>query len=307
MVETQNTTMPPKLAKDFASFDPEDLKALKNAFGDLDQSAHEKAKFLLPAAAAFGAAWDDLLPVLSGMQSLLSQRGKDRGLFGEAGLPTWSEWFESFRSKSGLRDSLRTVQGRLQKYRDISKPANGEAPKRPSHPTQQTPRNQRRLLRAALCLMDMAAAVASGGDPSEALAEAQRIGLDAAEIERQLERSKEEAELDSPSRIAAASTPPTSMSAPSPIMPQELKPSVAPIPMPKAGDCIGLFDLVNDRCGAQIRATLAGLSPDLMANTFGKFVDRLALAHCRFDHEAGEIRVTVEYISAKQSQLETAA
>ena len=66
-----------------------------------------------------------LLPFLSKMQRLLSQRGPQRKLMDTVGLPTWQEWFEDFRPRIDL--SLRTIQRKLREWRDLD----GEAPATP--------------------------------------------------------------------------------------------------------------------------------------------------------------------------------
>ena len=57
---------------------------------------------------------DEVIPLLTKMQALLSQRGGERlqPLFIEAKLPTWTEYYNTFRQKVGLK-TLRTFQRKL--------------------------------------------------------------------------------------------------------------------------------------------------------------------------------------------------
>src|ERR1700728_1744219 len=55
----------------------------------------------------------ELLPLLDEMQTLLSQRGEAH----EAGLPTWTKWYEAFCTRMNKRMSLRTVQRKLRERR----------------------------------------------------------------------------------------------------------------------------------------------------------------------------------------------
>ena len=65
-------------------------------------------------------AIDEVIPLLKEMREWLSQRGAER--LREAGLPTWTEYYETFREKFGLK-SLRTFQRQLAKESD-----DGDAP-----------------------------------------------------------------------------------------------------------------------------------------------------------------------------------
>src|SRR5947208_1523127 len=55
-------------------------------------------------------ALEKVFPLLVRMQALLSQRGAEH--LHEAGLPTWGEYYDSFRKKHGL-PSIKTFQRKL--------------------------------------------------------------------------------------------------------------------------------------------------------------------------------------------------
>lgn len=104
-------TPPRRLANKFASFDAEQTK---KAFADLSGKIRETSEALIRAYNVAVEKWDELIPQLSEMQSLLSQRGeKRRAVLREAGLPTWTEWFRNFKKDARLKVSLRSVQKRL--------------------------------------------------------------------------------------------------------------------------------------------------------------------------------------------------
>jgi hypothetical protein len=62
---------------------------------------------------------DDLLPLIDQMQSMLSQRGQLRKLMTTANVPTWTAWFEKFRDRLQIDITLRAIQMRLKKYREV--------------------------------------------------------------------------------------------------------------------------------------------------------------------------------------------
>src|ERR1035438_5684912 len=113
---------------DVASFGVEALEALKREFKGLNESAHERAKDIAPSSKALTVAWDNLLPILDKMQSLLSQRGEDRELLRNAHLPTWSRWWKSFQKETGLNTTLHTVQVRRSEERRVGKEGTGPPP-----------------------------------------------------------------------------------------------------------------------------------------------------------------------------------
>jgi hypothetical protein len=120
----------PKLANQFASFDAE---RTKEAYTHLSNEIRARsASFVCELNTAVGS-WDEMTPYLSEMQALLSQRGKKRqAVLREAGLPTWTEWFENFKKGLGLRISLRAVQNKLAKLRDRNAAGTGGKTKSPT-------------------------------------------------------------------------------------------------------------------------------------------------------------------------------
>jgi hypothetical protein len=82
-----------------------------------------------------------------------------------------------------------------------------------------------------------------------------------------------------------------------PTLPQEPIPSPRRLPLPKSGNWSGLCDYVGDSCGEGIKEAFAGLEPVSIAENLGKFSQKLVDKYCRYDREAGDIRVTVEYVS----------
>src|ERR1035441_6079425 len=76
---------------------------------------------------------DELLPMISQMQMLLSQRGalhalvsSDRSMVSALAqledVPTWTDWYEAFASRVSIAKSLRTVQRQLKKLRGKTEP-----------------------------------------------------------------------------------------------------------------------------------------------------------------------------------------
>lgn len=291
---------------DFTGHCPVNPETLQKEFEELNSSAQEQAKLLLPACKSLSEAWDDLLPVLNKMQGLLSQRGKSRELFRDADLPTWSGWWKTFKKNAGLDTTLRNVQIRLRKYRGLDKPTDQLKPEWPSPPVHWSPQTKERMLKALQIGCDLAAAIDGGGDPSIPLHEFQDLRIDSDYIRRQLETMQGQADSIEPPNTPAAAV----ASAPipeTPATPLQLMPLKRPLRMPKGGDHSALFEVIDDRCGEDIRATLAELEPNLMATVIGATVRKIINKHCHYDREAGEIIVNVEFVTLKPSALEAAA
>jgi hypothetical protein len=107
-----------KLANQFASFDAEQTK---KKFADLSEAIRDKSEAFESAFKDAADRWDELAPCLSQMQSLLSQRGEQRkAVLQEAGLPSWTEWFERFKEELRWKISLRAVQKKLAALRERS-------------------------------------------------------------------------------------------------------------------------------------------------------------------------------------------
>jgi hypothetical protein len=110
---------PQKLANWFASLDADQTK---KQFADLSEAIRGKAEVFKDAYRDAAGRWDELTPYLSQMQSLLSQRGAQRmAVLQEAGLPSWTDWFEDFKKGLGWKISLRAVQKKLSASRDKGK------------------------------------------------------------------------------------------------------------------------------------------------------------------------------------------
>jgi hypothetical protein len=295
------------LAKSIASLCPATPEALKNEFEILNSSAEEQAKLVVPAATALNDACGDLVLILTKMQSLLSQRGENRELFADSGMPTWSQWWESYQKKTGLGISFRTVQRKLKNVRSLGKPAE-ELGKRPDPPLHLSSRDQRRVLKALQCANEMVDALNHGADHRPALDDYNRIALDRDSIDQMLEATIPpvvEVALMSSTSTAPAPAAPDVAEIPG-VLPSRT-PQPSPLRMPKGGDHSTLFDVVNDRCAGEIHSCLADLPPDLMAMAIGSLVRKLTNMYCHYDREAGEIVVNVEYVSLKPSAFEAAA
>ena len=114
---------PQKLANRFASLDAEQSRKM---FADISEAIRGRAEEFACACNGAAERWDEMTPHLSHMQSLLSQRGEERqAVLREAGLPTWTEWFEGFKKDIGLKVSLRAVHKNRGKVREYSLGGNG--------------------------------------------------------------------------------------------------------------------------------------------------------------------------------------
>ena len=290
-----------------ASSGLEALETLKREFKGLNESAHDKAKAITPAAQNLNVAWDDLLPDLDKMQSLLSQRGESRELLRDAHLPTWSRWWKSFQKETGLSTTLHTVQVRLKKFRSMGEPT--DEPKRKRKPTVHlSPVNQMRVLAKLQCANELAKAINAGVEYRHLLGEFLSPGIDSEHIERWITdiRTGAEAFESSPTPTVPAAPAPASMAGTTVISPEPVRPA-KPLMMPTASDGSSLFNLVNNSCGPHIGAALEGISPEMMATILRDFLSKLVGMHCKYDHGAGEITVKVEYINAKRSVVDKAA
>ena len=118
---------PKKLANRFASLDAEQTK---KAFSDLNEEIEKKSDAAESALEGARYKLAELVPKIAEMQSLLSQRGeKRRVVLMQAGLPTWTKWYGSFKEQHGLRLSLRGIQKRLAKLRDRKSDGTDATPK----------------------------------------------------------------------------------------------------------------------------------------------------------------------------------
>jgi hypothetical protein len=186
-----STTRP---VSDFTGHCPVNPETLKKEFEELNSAAHEQATLVPVACAALGTALDELMPILAKMQSLLSQRGENRDLFRDAEIPTWSEWWKSYKKETGLRSCLRTVQRKLKEHRSLGKPVE-ESSKRPVPPLHLSSRDQRRVLKALQYANEMADALNHDHEYRGFLREYNRVALDSDNIEQMLENIPVEAEF----------------------------------------------------------------------------------------------------------------
>ena len=116
-----------KLANRFASLDAEQTKQV---FSELSEEIGKKSDAAVSALERAAERWEELVPKIAEMQALLSQRGeKRRAVLTQAGLPTWTQWFEGFKKEHGLRLSLRAIQKRLTKIRDRNSDGTDATPK----------------------------------------------------------------------------------------------------------------------------------------------------------------------------------
>lgn len=265
---------------------------LREKYRELNDSVHEKAKFVADGCNSLNASWDEFLPLLDQIQALLSQRGEARKQLSDAGLPVWSQWFKTFQKDIGLTATLRTLQNRLVKFRSKGE----KKPKQVTPPVQFSVRNQRRLLKTMQCANDMVAAIDNGREYQDAMREYKRIAIPGDSIDHMLEtlasaEDTQESPSTIPDAVAIAATPVTTP----PALLQQPSSATQITFVPKPGDCTGLADRVGASCGESIKSVLEGLAPDLMADVFGKFAQRLAQMYCHCGREA-EIKVTVQIV-----------
>jgi len=77
--------------------------AVRAAYYELDRQITAKLDVYDDSAAKATTDFKALLPLLDEMHSMLSQRGSKRNLLDTLRLPTWSDWFENFRSRLARR------------------------------------------------------------------------------------------------------------------------------------------------------------------------------------------------------------
>jgi hypothetical protein len=96
-------------------------KQLQSEFTNLQKQIDSKLDIYVAQAKKATADFDAMVPMLDRMQAMLSQRGKLRELMDSAKLPTWTQWFESFRKRLDEDVTLRTIQRKLREYRGGAK------------------------------------------------------------------------------------------------------------------------------------------------------------------------------------------
>jgi hypothetical protein len=259
-----------KLANDFASSPGPEAQALLEQYNQLNLSAQAGAKKVVSRCKSLKEAWVELLPTLDEMQKLLSQRGDEHDSRSAAALPTWTQWVKDYLKATGLGVSVRSVQLHLAKLRRLGK--RNTIPSEP--PIKLTPRDQRRLLKAAQCGNELIEALerGSGRDYIKLMQEYKRIGMDTEKIDQLL---------------VTVSQPRAAL--------------------PKPGDGSALFDYINGCCGDGVKIALGGPDPCVMAACIQKFAERLADFYCARDREGGKIEVKIEFVQADAVSLQQAA
>jgi hypothetical protein len=111
------------LATGVASSEIENVLELRMKFKALAERAMGMAKSVVSQTHDMDAMWDELLPVLSEVQSLLSQNCDRRHQRLAIGFPTWECWRRSFLKDSGLNVCDRTAQRRLSAFHELMAPA----------------------------------------------------------------------------------------------------------------------------------------------------------------------------------------
>jgi hypothetical protein len=92
---------------------------LRTKYQDLRKSITVKVDSYVRQARETTSAFDEMMPLIDTMQALLSQRGTLRKLADTVGLPTWTAWFEEFRSSLPEDLNIRSIQRKLNDYRDL--------------------------------------------------------------------------------------------------------------------------------------------------------------------------------------------
>ena len=91
---------------------------VRAAYYELNVQITAKLDIYVDSAAKAKTDFKALLPLLDEMHSMLSQRGPNRNLLDTLRLPTWSDWFEDFRSRLHEDINIRTIQRWLKEYRN---------------------------------------------------------------------------------------------------------------------------------------------------------------------------------------------
>ena len=91
---------------------------MQSEFANLQKQIDSKLGVYVAQVKKATADFDAMIPLLDRMQAMLSQRGKLRELMDAAKLPTWTQWFESFRKRLDEDVTLRTIQRKLREYRE---------------------------------------------------------------------------------------------------------------------------------------------------------------------------------------------
>lgn len=77
-------------------------RALKAELNELEADANQKVRKLKLTRNAYEDRWDELLPVLDKIQTLLSERGLNQKRGNPDRMLTWTQWWRNFRSTHKL-------------------------------------------------------------------------------------------------------------------------------------------------------------------------------------------------------------
>lgn len=167
-----------------ALFESLDVEKTREAYKELNAALERLADTVV-------CTIDQIVPQLTSMQSLLSQRGASRKkVMRKAGLPTWTKWAKEYEKKFDC--TLRTIQLHIKLYReDRQRQASGDAPAaKRSSGQRRAPRaapmldSHRRaaLIKSQKAADRLAAALKNGGDWKRALEEYEKASMPRADL-----------------------------------------------------------------------------------------------------------------------------
>jgi hypothetical protein len=165
-IKTQDTC--PELRNPFLSLN---ASGLKDAFKQRDASLR---KVLVGVA----VEWEKLTPLISEIQALLSQRGKDRKkVMKAAGLPTWTAYAKEIETEFDV--SFRTISRHIKLFRCGGKKSMGKK----TNPFRLDRKTAEAIIRQAVAANDFALAVERGGDWHTPLAEFKKVRLSSEKLQ----------------------------------------------------------------------------------------------------------------------------
>jgi hypothetical protein len=141
--------------------------------------------------------------------------------------------------------------------------------------------DQRRLIEGVLHANDLVSALDNGGEYLGALAAYKRVAMGLGRVQRCVDTVGPEADgsLTSMANTLERVSGQAAMEAPA------VAQGKSPVSLPslsilKAGDWSGLVNKVGDSCGGSIKSVFEGLAPQLMADVFANFGQKLAQRFC---------------------------
>jgi hypothetical protein len=165
--QTKNLFEEPKeLAPQGASVSVRELKAELN---ELEADANQKVRKLKLTRSAYEDRWDELLPVLDKIQTLLSERGLNYKRGNPDRMLTWTQWWRNFRSTHKLEVGFRHIQKKLKKLREHRNKSASE--------TRRSPAEKRAQHVAKEFGSELMRAVKQGESLADALDKALRVTL----------------------------------------------------------------------------------------------------------------------------------